>query len=182
MHGDDLDQLIYSCVVFLSENRWLDSCSITTSMTLDSPILRNQLQVLSQPTSSICLVLPFSFQRNHIKPFIFTRTQQNSRLVVMILLNFRGLWHSNVATFFNSMVGCGGSYRIFPYRVQYQMLLNHPPNDFSCYFIRFTSFGLNDRVRIAQFNWCVSLQHVAEILYHPLIFIDFLRSLCLRQC
>ena len=96
---------------------------------------------------------PVSFLRNHIKPIILARTQWNSRLVVLI--KTRRFLAQLCGNLFYPIARCGGSNRSLPYRVQYQMLLNHLDNGFSCYLVEaFASVGLNDRVRIAQFNWC----------------------------
>ena len=69
----------------------------------------------------LVLFYPFSFQRNHIKPFIFSRTQWSNRLVIMIRFQLEVLVHKSDNFIIQSIANCGGSNRSPPYQVQYQI-------------------------------------------------------------
>ena len=116
-------QFVLGCKwIFVQEDLSLILTSTTTVTTQITLPYANQFKYpMIAILVPLVLFYPFSFQRNHIKPFIFSRTQWSNRLVIMIRFQLEVLVHKSDNFIIQSIANCGGSNRSPPYQVQYQI-------------------------------------------------------------
>ena len=123
MKFQNTHQFVLGCKwIFVQEDLSLILTSTTTVTTQITLPYANQFKYpMIAILVPLVLFYPFSFQRNHIKPFIFSRTQWSNRLVIMIRFQLEVLVHKSDNFIIQSIANCGGSNRSPPYQVQYQI-------------------------------------------------------------